>query len=224
MIVKNVEKQENNTALFQVESDAAEFEAAVNSVYLQNKASIYIPGFRKGKAPRAVVEGMYGKDVFYQDALDELAPKAFEQGVKESELRFVGAPSISDVNVTDERTAVFTFSVTLYPEVTLGQYKGIEATRETVNVTDEDVNAEVESARKRNARKVSVEREAQMGDTANIDFDGFLNGERFDGGKAEGYDLELGSNSFVPGFEEQVVGMQIGEEKDLDITFPEEYV
>ena len=224
MIVKNVEKQENNTALFQVESDAAEFEAAVNSVYLQNKASIYIPGFRKGKAPRAVVEGMYGKDVFYQDALDELAPKAFEQGVKESELRFVGAPSISDVNVTDERTAVFTFSVTLYPEVTLGQYKGIEASRESVAVSDEDVNVEVESARKRNARKVSVEREAQMGDTANIDFDGFLNGERFDGGKAEGYDLELGSNSFVPGFEEQIVGMQIGEEKDLDITFPEEYV
>ena len=224
MIVKNVEKQENNTAVFQVESDAAEFEAAVNSAYLQNKASIYIPGFRKGKAPRAVVEGMYGKDVFYQDALDELAPKAFEQGVKESDLRFVGAPSISDENVTDERTAVFSFTVTLYPEVTLGQYKGIEASRETVTVSDEDVNAEVESARKRNARKVSVEREAQMGDTANIDFDGFLNGERFDGGKAEGYDLELGSNSFVPGFEEQIVGMQIGEEKDLDITFPEEYV
>ena len=224
MIVKNVEKKENNTAVFQVESDAAEFEAAVNGAYLKNKASIYIPGFRKGKAPRAVVEGMYGKDVFYQDAMDELAPQAFEQGVKEAELRFVGAPSITDVNVTDERTVVYSFTVTLYPEVTLGQYKGIEATRETVTVSDEDVNAEVESVRKRNARKVSVEREAQMGDTANIDFDGFLNGERFDGGKAEGYDLELGSNSFVPGFEEQIVGMQIGEEKDLDITFPEEYV
>ena len=224
MIVKNVEKKENNTAVFQVESDAAEFEAAVNGAYLKNKASIYIPGFRKGKAPRAVVEGMYGKDVFYQDAMDELAPQAFEQGVKEAELRFVGAPSITDVNVTDEHTVVYSFTVTLYPEVTLGQYKGIEATREPVSVSDEDVNAEVESARKRNARKVSVEREAQMGDTANIDFDGFLNGERFDGGKAEGYDLELGSNSFVPGFEEQIVGMQIGEEKDLDITFPEEYV
>ena len=224
MIVKNVEKKENNTAVFQVESDAAEFEAAVNGAYLKNKASIYIPGFRKGKAPRAVVEGMYGKDVFYQDAMDELAPQAFEQGVKEAELRFVGAPSITDVNVTDEHTVVYSFTVTLYPEVTLGQYKGIEATRETVTVTDEDVNAEVESARKRNARKVSVEREAQMGDTANIDFDGFLNGERFDGGKAEGYDLELGSNSFVPGFEEQIVGMQIGEEKDIDITFPEDYV
>ena len=224
MIVKNVEKKENNTAVFQVESDAAEFEAAVNGAYLKNKASIYIPGFRKGKAPRAVVEGMYGKDVFYQDAMDELAPQAFEQGVKEAELRFVGAPSITDVNVTDERTAAYTFTVTLYPEVTLGQYKGIEATREPVSVSDEDVNAEVESARKRNARKVSVEREAQLGDNANIDFDGYLNGERFDGGKAEGYDLELGSNSFVPGFEEQIVGMQIGEEKDLDIAFPEEYV
>lgn len=224
MIVKNVEKKENNTAVFQVESDAAEFESAVNGAYLKNKASIYIPGFRKGKAPRAVVEGMYGKDVFYQDAMDELAPQAFEQGVKEAELRFVGAPSITDVNVTDEHTVVYSFTVTLYPEVTLGQYKGIEATRETVTVSDEDVNAEVESVRKRNARKVSVEREAQMGDTANIDFDGFLDGERFDGGKAEGYDLELGSNSFVPGFEEQIVGMQIGEEKDLDITFPEEYV
>ncbi|MCI6487444.1 MAG: trigger factor [Clostridiales bacterium] len=224
MIVKNVEKKENNTAVFQVESDAAEFEAAVNGAYLKNKASIYIPGFRKGKAPRAVVEGMYGKDVFYQDAMDELAPQAFEQGVKEAELRFVGAPSITDVNVTDEHTVVYSFTVTLYPEVTLGQYKGIEATREPVTVSDEDVNAEVESVRKRNARKVSVEREAQMGDTANIDFDGFLNGERFDGGKAESYDLELGSNSFVPGFEEQIVGMQIGEEKDLDITFPEDYV
>ena len=224
MIVKNVEKKENNTAVFQVESDAAEFEAAVNGAYLKNKASIYIPGFRKGKAPRAVVEGMYGKDVFYQDAMDELAPQAFEQGVKEAELRFVGAPSITDVNVTDEHTVVYSFTVTLYPEVTLGQYKGIEATREPVSVSDEDVNAEVESARKRNARKVSVEREAQLGDNANIDFDGYLNGERFDGGKAEGYDLELGSNSFVPGFEEQIVGMQIGEEKDLDITFPEEYV
>ena len=224
MIVKNVEKKENNTAVFQVESDAAEFEAAVNGAYLKNKASIYIPGFRKGKAPRAVVEGMYGAEVFYQDAMDELAPKAFEQGIKEAELRFVGAPSISDVNVTEERTVVYTFTVSLYPEVTLGQYKGIEASRQPVVVTDEDVNAEVESARKRNARKVSVEREAQMGDTANIDFDGYLDGERFDGGKAEGYDLELGSNSFVPGFEEQVVGMKIGEEKDLDITFPEEYV
>ena len=225
MILKNVEKKENNTALFQVESDAAEFEAAVNAAYLKNKSSIYIPGFRKGKAPRAIVEGMYGHEVFYQDAMDELAPKAFDLGLKESELQIVGAPSISDVNVTDEKTVVYTFAVTLYPEVTLGQYKGLSAPKESDTVTDEEVKEEIENGRKRNARKVSVEdREAKMGDTVSIDFDGFLEGERFDGGKAEDYSLELGSHSFVPGFEEQVVGMKIGEEKDLDITFPEDYV
>ncbi len=225
MILKNVEKKEKNTALFQVESDAAEFESAVNAAYLKNKSSIYIPGFRKGKAPRAIVEGMYGHEVFYQDAMDELAPKAYEFGLEESKLQTVGAPSISDVNVTEEKTVVYTFSVSLYPEVTLGQYKGLSAPKKSDVVTDEEVDAEIENARKRNARKVSVEdREAQMGDTVSIDFDGFLNGERFDGGKAENYSLELGSHSFVPGFEEQVVGMKVGEEKDLDITFPEEYV
>ena len=225
MTVKNVEKKENNTATFQVETDAAEFEAAVNGAYLKNKSSIYIPGFRKGKAPRAVVEGMYGHEVFYQDAMDELAPKAFDQGLKESQLRIVGAPAISDVKVSDERTVEYTFEVTLYPEVTLGQYKGLSAQKDEVKVTDEDVDKELEAARKRNARILTVDdREAQMGDTANIDFDGYLNGERFDGGKAEGYDLELGSGSFVPGFEEQIVGMKIGEEKDINITFPQDYV
>ncbi len=225
MTVKNVEKKDNNTATFQVETDAAEFESAVNGAYLKNKSSIYIPGFRKGKAPRAVVEGMYGHEVFYQDAMDELAPKAFDQGLKESGLRIVGAPSISDVNVTDGRTVEYTFAVTLYPEVTLGQYKGLGAKKDEVKVTDEDVDKELEAARKRSARILTVDdREAQMGDTANIDFDGYLDGERFDGGKAEGYDLELGSGSFVPGFEEQVVGMKIGEEKDINITFPEDYV
>ena len=225
MIVKNVEKKENNTALFMVESDAAEFEAAVQGAYLKNKNSINIPGFRKGKAPRAIVENMFGREVFYQDAMDELAPKAFEQGVTEAQLRIVGQPAINNVEVTEERTVRYTFSVTLYPEVTLGQYKGLKAPKEVTTVSDEEVEEEVEKKRKQNARKVSVEdRAAQMGDTVNIDFDGFLNGERFDGGKAEGYELELGSNSFVPGFEEQVAGMQIGEEKDLDITFPDTYV
>ena len=225
MIVKNVEKKEKNTAAFQVETDAAEFEAAVNGAYLKNKSSIYIPGFRKGKAPRAVVEGMYGAEVFYQDAMDELAPKAFELGLKESGLRIVGAPAISDVNVTENLTVAYTFEVTLYPEVTLGQYKGLSAAKDSVNVTDEDVEKALQDALKRNARILTVDdREAQMGDTANIDFDGFLDGERFDGGKAEDYDLELGSGAFVPGFEEQVVGMKIGEEKDVNITFPEDYV
>ena len=225
MIVKNLEKKDNNTAVFTVESDKAEFESAVQAAYLKNKSQIYIPGFRKGKAPRQVVEGMYGAEVFYQDALDELAPKAYELGVTENALRVVGAPSITNVEVTDERTAAYTFSVELYPVVTLGQYKGLEAVKPLVAVSDEDVDKELESVRKRNARQVSVDdREAQMGDTAKIDFDGFLNGERFDGGKAEGYSLELGSNSFVPGFEDQIVGMKVGEEKDINITFPEDYV
>ena len=223
MIVKNVEKKEDNTLTFQVESDAAEFEAAVNAAYLKNKHSINIPGFRKGKAPRAVVEGMYGAEVFYQDAMDELAPKAFEQGVTENDVKLVGAPSIVDVNVTDDKTVAYTFSVTLYPEVTLGQYKGLSAERYPAEVDEDEIGYELEAARKRNSRKVDVEREAQMGDVANIDFDGYLNGERFDGGKAEAYDLELGSGSFVPGFEEQIVGMNIGDEKDIDITFPENY-
>lgn len=223
MTVNNVEKKENNI-VFQVESTAEEFEAAVNAAYLKNKSSISIPGFRKGKAPRTIVEAMYGAQVFYQDAMDELAPKAFELGIEEKEIRFVGSPSIVDVNVTENRTVVYTFSVEAYPEITLGQYKGLEGVRQTFEVTEADIDEKIEDARKQNARKLSVEREAQMGDTANIDFDGFLNGERFDGGKAEGYDLELGSNSFVPGFEEQIVGMNIGEEKDINITFPEQYV
>ena len=224
MILKNVENKENKTATFQVESDAAEFESAVNGAYLKNKASINIPGFRKGKAPRAVVEGMYGAEVFYQDAMDELAPKAFEFGLDESKLRMVGTPSIIDVNVTDDRTASYTFEVTLYPEVTLGQYKGLEAERKDESVSDEDVDNELNSVRKRNARMIDIDdRAAELGDTVDIDFDGYLDGERFDGGKAEGYSLELGSNSFVPGFEDQIVGMKIGEEKDIDITFPENY-
>ena len=224
MIVKNIEKKEDNTVSFQVSCDAAEFEKALNTAYLKAKKNIYIPGFRKGKAPRAIIEGMYGAEVFYQDAMDELAPAAFDMGVKEGELNIVGAPAITDVKVTDDKGVDYSFSAEIYPAVTLGQYKGLEAERPVREITDDDVNAELESARKRNARKVSAdEREARMGDVANIDFDGFLNGERFDGGKAEGYELELGSNSFVPGFEEQIVGMKVGDEKDLDITFPQEY-
>lgn len=224
MIVKNIEKKENNTVSFQVSCDAAEFEKAINSAYLKAKKNIYIPGFRKGKAPRAIIEGMYGAEVFYQDAMDELAPEAFDLGVKEGELKVVGAPAISDVKVTDDKGVDYTFSADIYPTVTLGQYKGLEAERPVREITEQDITDELESARKRNARKVSADdREAKLGDIANIDFDGYLNGERFDGGKSEGYDLELGSNSFVPGFEDQLVGMKVGEEKDINITFPQEY-
>ncbi|MDO5444556.1 MAG: trigger factor [Eubacteriales bacterium] len=227
MILKNSEKKENNWFEFTVESDGAEFEEAIKKAYLKNKNQINIPGFRKGKAPLAVIEGMYGPEVFYQDALDELAQDAFEAGIQEGNINFIGVPSITAADVTEARTAVFTFSVELYPEVELGEYKGLEVEEVSTDVTDDEVNAEVESVRKRNARKVSVDdREAKLGDIANIDYEGFLDAEKtnpFDGGKGENHELELGSGSFVPGFEDQVVGMKVGEEKDINITFPEQY-
>ena len=223
MILKNLEKKEHNSAVFTVAADPAEFEKAVNGAYLKNKKDVYIPGFRKGKAPRQVIEGMYGKEVFYQDAMDELAPAAFQLGIDEGELRVVGQPRISDVNVTEEKGCEFSFDVTTYPEVTLGDYKGIEAVKTSETASDDAVDEEIKSVQKRNARMLNVDRPAEMGDTVNIDFEGFLNGEPFEGGKAEGHSLELGSNSFVPGFEEQLVGMSAGEEKDIDITFPENY-
>ena len=202
MILKNFEKKENNTAAFTVASDPAEFEKAVNAAYLKSRKNINIPGFRKGKAPRQVIEGMYGRDVFYQDAMDEVAPEAYAFAVKEKE---------------------FTFDVSLYPEVTLGEYKGVKAVKLTQTVTDDEVDAEIAATQKRNARMLNVDRPAEMGDTVNSNFEGFLNGEPFEGGKGENHPLELGSNSFVPGFEEQLVGMKAGEEKDIDITFPKEY-
>ena len=223
MILKNFEKKENNTAAFTVASDPAEFEKAVNAAYLKSRKNINIPGFRKGKAPRQVIEGMYGRDVFYQDAMDEVAPEAYAFAVKEKELRVVGQPRITDVNVTDDRAVEFTFDVSLYPEVTLGEYKGVKAVKLTQTVTDDEVDAEIAATQKRNARMLNVDRPAEMGDTVNINFEGFLNGEPFEGGKGENHPLELGSNSFVPGFEEQLVGMKAGEEKDIDITFPKEY-
>ena len=226
MILKNSEKKENNKLHFTVESDAAEFEAAVQNAYRKNKGKIQIPGFRKGKAPMAVIEGMYGPEVFYQDALDDLCQSAFEAGLGEgeNEIEFIGRPSIVMADVSEQRTAVYTFEVELYPEVELGQYKGIEVTKVPTEVSDEEVDAEIASVQKRNSRTVPVEgRAAQMGDTCNIDYEGFKEGVPFDGGKDQGFDLELGSNTFVPGFEDQLVGMEIGQEKDIDITFPENY-
>ena len=223
MDVKNVEKKENGKLAFQVEVDAASFEKAVNGAYLKAKKDIYVPGFRKGKAPRMVIEGMYGAEVFYEDAIEALAPEAYETGVTASGEKTVGAPSITSYNVGEDKTLTIDFEVALYPEVTLGQYKGLEIYKEAVEVSDEEVMAEVEKEQKKGARIASVEREAANGDTANIDFEGFKDGVAFDGGKGENHDLVLGSGSFVPGFEEQIVGMKAGEEKDIDITFPENY-
>ena len=228
MILKNSEKKENNHLQFTVESDAQEFEAAINKAYLKNKKQINIPGFRKGKAPLAIIEGMYGPEVFYQDALDELCGTAFEAGIKSDDIKFIGMPSIVSADVSDTRTAVFTFDVELYPEAELGEYKGLEVVKPEVKVSKEEIETELATEQKKNARMVTIEdRPAQLGDKANIDFEGFLDKEKtepFEGGKGENYDLELGSNSFVPGFEDQIVGMNIGESKDINITFPKEYV
>ena len=223
MDVKNVEKKENGKLSFQVEVDSAAFEAAVNKAYQKAKKDIYVPGFRKGKAPRMVVEGMYGAGVFYEDAVNEIAPEAYETGLKETEVRVVGRPSVLDFNVSDEKALTIDFEVAMYPEVTLGDYKGIEVYKESCEVSDEEIAAELERVQKRNARIQTVEREAQNGDTVNIDYDGYKDGVRFDGGKDEKHDLVLGSNSFVPGFEEQLIGTKAGDEKEVNITFPENY-
>lgn len=223
MIVKNLEKKEKSTVTFEVECDAAEFEKALNAAYLKNKKNIFVQGFRKGKAPRMIIEGMYGKEVFYDDATDELAPAAFEYAVGEESLRVVGQPAVSKVDVSEEKVLTLTFITAVWPEVTLGQYKGIEAPRAEVIISEEKVDEEIEKIRKRNGRMVTAERPAEDGDTANIDYVGTVDGVAFDGGAAEGHNLLLGSNSFIPGFEAQVVGMSAGEEKDIEVTFPEEY-
>ena len=222
MDTKNIERNDGKVS-FQVVVDAAAFEAAVNKVYLRSRGRIMIPGFRKGKAPRAVIEGMYGKDVFYEEAVDSMALDAFKAGIAEAGDRTVGDPAITDYNVDDDHVLTITFESSLYPEVTLGEYKGLTAYKAPVEVSDEDVQKEVETVQKRNARIVAVEREAKQGDTVNIDFDGYKDGKRFDGGKAEGYSLTLGSGSFVPGFEEQLIGTKAGEETEVNITFPEDY-
>ena len=223
MLVKNVEKKDSKTASFQVEVDANEFDKAVTEAFNKNKSSISIPGFRKGKAPRAVVEGMYGSDVFYQDAIDALLAPAYEHGYDNCGLRIIGKPAVSNMDLSDDKILTFTFDVELYPEVTLGEYKNLSAAKETFVITEEDVDGQINGVRKRNGRVIDLEREAQMGDTADIDFVGTLDGVAFDGGSAEGYELEVCSNTFVPGFEEQIVGMNIGDVKDINITFPDDY-
>lgn len=223
MIVKNVEKKEKSTVSFDVVCDAAEFEKAVNGAYLKNRGKIFVQGFRKGKAPRMVIEGMYGKDVFYDDAADDLAPAAFRFAAEQEGLRTVGNPAVKAVDVSDGKELTLSFVTAVWPEVTLGQYKGVEAPKAKVEIGDGQVAEELEKIRKRNSRIVTVERPAKLEDTAVIDYEGSVDGVPFDGGKAEGHNLVLGSGSFIPGFEDQVVGMSAGEERDINVTFPEEY-
>ncbi len=222
MNVKSVEK-ENGKAKIVVEIDKDLFESGLNKAYLKNRKSILIPGFRKGKAPRKVIEGMYGASVFYEDAINELFPEVYTKAVEEQQLRAVGMPSVSDMDVQDDGSVVLTVETELYPEVTLGQYKGLEVPKSEAVVTDEEVEAEVDRLAERNARITTVERPAAEGDTVVLDFEGFENGKPFQGGKAENYTLKLGSHQFIPGFEEALVGVSAGEEKEVNVTFPENY-
>ena len=222
MTVKSCEKLEKSRVALTIEASAEEFEAAVNKAYLKMRGKINVPGFRVGKAPRKIIEKMYGEEVFYEEAVNIILPDAYEDAIKEQKLDVVGYPEVELESCTKDGV-VFKCTVAVYPEVKLGQYKGLEAPKAEVKVAAADVNARLKEMADRNSRLVSVERAVKKGDTADIDFEGFDNGVAFDGGKGENFDLEIGSGSFVPGFEEQLIGMKAGEEKDVDITFPENY-
>lgn len=223
MSVKSCEKVEKSQVALTVEVDAAEFQAAIEKAYQKMRRKINVRGFRPGKAPRKLIEREYGPEVFYEEAINIAFPDAYEAAVKEQGLEVVGYPAVELVGDATQDGFTFKAMVPVYPEVTLGQYKGLSAPKDEVKVTAADVDARLKTLQDRNARLVSVEREAKEGDTVVIDFEGFLNGTPFEGGKGAGHSLELGSHSFVPGFEEQVAGMKAGEEKSIDITFPEDY-
>ena len=222
MNVKNIEKK-GNEATIVVEIDKELMESGANKAYLKARKNIALPGFRKGKAPRKMIEAMYGAHVFYEDGLEEIFPEVYEFAVVGQEIKAVGRPSLTDMDISEDGIVTITLTTETYPEVTLGDYKGLKIKKEPVTISDEQVEAELDRMAQNVASTETVERAAEMGDTANIDFEGFDNGVPFDGGKGDNFDLKLGSGSFVPGFEEQVVGMAAGDEKDIDITFPEDY-
>jgi len=222
MNVKSIERN-GNEATIVVEIDKELMESGVNKAYMKARKSIRIPGFRPGKAPRKMIEAMYGAHVFYDDGLEEIFPEIYDFAVLKQDLKAIGRPSLTNVDINEENIVTLTLTTEVYPEVTLGQYKGLEVERAEANVTDAQVEAELNRMQQNVASTETVEKAAQLGDTANIDFEGFDNGVAFEGGKGENFDLKLGSGQFVPGFEEQVVGMTAGEEKDINITFPEDY-
>ena len=220
MNVKSIERN-GNQATVVVEIDAQLMEKGINAAYLKQRKSIMIPGFRRGKAPRKMIEAMYGKHVFVEDGLEEVFGEVYTFAV--ADIKAIGRPNLTNLEVGEDNSCTLTFTTDVYPEVTLGQYKGLEVAKNEVTVSDEQVEAELNRMAQNVASTEVVEKAADMGDTANIDFDGFLDGVAFNGGKGENHDLKLGSGSFIPGFEEQVVGMTAGEEKDLDVTFPADY-
>ena len=222
MNIKSTERNGNLTTIV-VEIDKELMETGVNKAYLKARKNIQLPGWRKGKAPRKLIESIYGAYVFYEDGLEEIFPEIYKACVIDQEIKAVGRPSLTNMDISDEGIVTLTITTDVYPEVTLGDYKGLEVEKAEATVTDEQVQAELDRMAQNVASTETVERAAEMGDTANIDFEGFDNGVPFDGGKGDNFDLKLGSGSFVPGFEEQVVGMAAGDEKDIDITFPEDY-
>ena len=222
MNVKSCEKLEKSKVALTIEIGAEEFEAAVAKAYIKQRSKINVPGFRPGKAPRKIIEKMYGTEVFYEEAVNIVLPDAYEQAVAEQKLEVVGYPEVELEDVSANGCTV-KCTVAVYPEVKLGKYKGLSAPKAEVKIGAADVTARLNEMADRNSRLVSVDRKIKKGDTANIDFEGFDQGKAFAGGKGDNFDLEIGSGSFVPGFEDQLVGMKAGEEKDIDITFPEDY-
>ncbi len=223
MSLTKCELIEKNKYELQFSVDKATFDAAVDKVYRKQVKSITVPGFRKGKAPKSIIEKMYGKGVFYEDAINDLIPTVYPAALEESKLDVVGQPELDIVSI-DENGLVLSAKVYVRPEVEIKDYEGIEVEKEVTPVTDEDVNREIETVRERNSRETEVtDRAAEMGDTAVIDFEGFCDGVAFEGGKGTDYALKLGSGSFIPGFEEQVAGKNIDDEFDVNVTFPAEY-
>ncbi len=219
-----IEKLEKNMAKLTIEASAEDFEAAIQKAYNKNKGKINIPGFRKGKAPRQVIERMYGKEVFYEDAANELIPDAYAKAVDECTEEIVSQPKIDVVQLEAGKPFIFTATVALKPEVTLGKYKGVKVSKQNREVTEADIDAELNRQREENSRTITVEnRPVQTGDTAVIDFEGFVDGVAFDGGKGENYSLEIGSHSFIDTFEDQLIGKNTGDEVEVNVTFPEDY-
>ena len=219
-----VENLEKNMAKLTIEVPASEFEKALQSAYNKQKKSISVPGFRKGKVPRQMVEKMYGPEIFYEDAANELIPTAYEEELKNCDLEIVSRPTVDIVQIKKGENFIFTAEVAVKPEVTLGEYKGMEVDKTSTRVTQKEVEAKIKEEAEKNARTVTVEgRPVQDGDEVILDFEGFVDGEAFEGGKGENYPLTIGSGSFIPGFEEQLVGAEAEKEVEVKVTFPEEY-
>ena len=219
-----VEKTENaNEVKLEITVEAEKFENAIKKVYFKNAKYFNIPGFRKGKAPQAIVEKYYGKEIFYEDAFNEIAGEEYENAIEESKVEVVGKPEVDIVTMEKGQDLVFTAVVATKPEVELGKYKGIEIEKIEYNVEESDIENNLKQMQEKNSRVISVETPVENGNIAVIDFEGFVEGKAFEGGKAENYSLEIGSGSFIPGFEDQVIGMKIDEEKDINVKFPDEY-